>query len=108
MSRSLRRFHAKRMKLRQLNRAWAHSRNWYFDYYPRGPACHYSDPLCPWWRYGIHWYPHGVTPSWWVREFMTAPARAKERRVLNAIRRGAIDSDAGIFPLARKPHIYYW
>lgn len=109
MSRSIRRHHAKRMKLRQLNRAWAHSRRWYYDYYGRGPTCHFDDaPRCPWWRYGIHWYPYSSTPSAWTRIMMTRPARAEEHRMLSKLTRDAIDTDAGIFPLAKKPHIYYW
>lgn len=48
------------------------------------------------------------TPGWWVNEFMTRPQRAKTRALTHKVM--ALDDleDAPEFPLAKKPHIYYW
>lgn len=50
------------------------------------------------------------TPSWWVRDFMTEPQRQEVRRLIHQVRRSACLEDAGeiMFPLAKKPHHYYW
>lgn len=46
------------------------------------------------------------TPSWWVREFMTAPKRAKCR---NWEKTRTLDNlDETCPDYGRKPHIYYW
>jgi hypothetical protein len=47
-------------------------------------------------------------PAWWDRVFHTAPRRAKERVITRAIVKGAKDPDSVCWPLAKKPHIYYW
>src|SRR5271163_3122000 len=99
MSRQLRRFHAKRKKLLQLNRAYSHSPRWALGLYP------YDHPA-RWWKHGIHWYPISHTPSWWIREMHTVKQRAQERMVCESIMCGRTDPDAAIFPTARRPHIY--
>lgn len=49
------------------------------------------------------------TPSWWIREFMTVPKRAKCRNwAKDAVRFQDIE-DAGDCPdYGNKPHFYYW
>ena len=50
------------------------------------------------------------TPSWWIREFMTVPQRAKVRTWKKKVEKTPIDEldlheDC---PHGRKPHVYYW
>lgn len=49
------------------------------------------------------------TPSYWVREYMTKPQRANVRALIHKVHTLSLD-DAGelMFPLAKKPHEYYW
>jgi hypothetical protein len=47
-------------------------------------------------------------PSWWTREFMTKPQRAKVRKLLHVVLHLHNLEDAPLFPLAKKPHDYYW
>jgi hypothetical protein len=83
------------MKLRYLNRAFEHS-SWWYD-----------NGRCRWWRHGIAYYPISHTPSWWIHDMMTVKARGQERVLLNKVLAGE-DADGMTWPLARKPHIYYW
>lgn len=46
-------------------------------------------------------------PGWWVREFVTRPARVRSNALLNRARRGA-DMDGTLWPDYRRPHVYYW
>lgn len=49
------------------------------------------------------------TPSWWVREFMTVPQRQEVRRLIHKVHRLSLEDAAELmFPLAKKPHEYYW
>jgi hypothetical protein len=93
MSRSIRRFHAKRMKLKYLNWAYGHS-HWWYDH-----------GQCRWWVHGINYYPISHTPSWWIHDMHTVQQRADERRLLHRVLHG---NNEQVWPLARKPHIYYW
>lgn len=52
-----------------------------------------------------HWM---STPSWWINEFMTRPQRQKVRQLVSKTFRLSDIEDAPEFPLAKKPHIYYW
>jgi len=48
-------------------------------------------------------------PSWWIREFMTVPQRQEVRRLVNKIHHLSLEDAAELmFPLAKKPHEYYW
>lgn len=47
-------------------------------------------------------------PGWWIREFMTRPARQKCKRLLEKIKKGERDPDDTVYPDNKKPHIYYW
>jgi hypothetical protein len=49
----------------------------------------------------------GSYPAWWDRTFHTRPHRAKVRSLERKIMHGA-DPDNLAWPLAKKPHIYYW
>jgi hypothetical protein len=95
MSRSIRVFHAKRMKIRQLRRAYEHSHWWY------------DNGRVRWWRHGIQYYPISHTPSHWIHDMMTVPMRAKTRMLIERVRKGE-DPDGLVWPHAKKPHIYYW
>jgi hypothetical protein len=46
-------------------------------------------------------------PGWWVHEFMTVPARRRERRFEHLVTAGR-DPDSINWPDNRKPHKYYW
>lgn len=48
------------------------------------------------------------TPSWWTRLMMTRPQRQEARRLITQLYRLPDIADAPPFPLAKKPHIYYW
>lgn len=52
----------------------------------------------------------GITPSWWVREFMTAPQRRAVRDwERNAARTPTADLDTlDLPPHGKKPHLYFW
>lgn len=58
-----------------------------------------------------------ATPGWWVKEMMTKPQRAQTRAAIHEVmkmqyvvddpaRWGYVDMPN--FPLAKKPHVYYW
>jgi len=49
-----------------------------------------------------------VTPSWWIRAMMTRPQRQEVRRLIKRTMELADYEDAPPFPLAKKPHHYYW
>lgn len=46
-------------------------------------------------------------PGYWIHEFMTRPARARDARQLRLIVAGR-DPDAFVWGDNRKPHKYYW
>jgi hypothetical protein len=47
-------------------------------------------------------------PSAWDIQYHTRPRRSKEKRLAKAILNDKIDADEAIWPLSKKPHIYYW
>ena len=51
------------------------------------------------------WY--GTCPKEWNKLHHIKPHRTKERQVLNTIDLDNMGEET-IFPLYRKPHIYYW
>jgi hypothetical protein len=65
--------------------------------------------------HGRHWpYDYCATPGWWVRLWMTKPARRAahllEANLRNRSAHAALDCEADrvLWPQGRKPHIYYW
>ena len=48
-----------------------------------------------------------TTPNEWNRERTGRPNRAKEKMVAKRCERG-FDPNAEVWPLAKKPQIYYW
>ena len=48
------------------------------------------------------------TPSWWINMAMTVRQRQEVRRLVHQVMRLIDLEDAPLFPLAKKPHIYYW
>lgn len=46
------------------------------------------------------------TPGWWNREFMTVPLRAKTRNLIRY--QMSHPGEDVIFPLSKKPYVYYW
>jgi hypothetical protein len=52
-----------------------------------------------------HWL--RAAPSWWVRDFMTAPKRASVRNWKRSLTLENID-DADCPDYGNKPHHYYW
>ena len=59
-------------------------------------------------RFGKNWRWLQQTPGWWVNEFMTTPQRAETRDLLRRVLKLRDPEDAPLFPLAKKPHLYYW
>jgi hypothetical protein len=49
-----------------------------------------------------------TTPGWWIREMMTVAQRAQVRALLWKVERLKDFEDAPLFPLAKRPHLYYW
>lgn len=47
-------------------------------------------------------------PGWWVREFVTRPARVRTRQQLRRVEIGTVDPDGANWPDYRRPHVYYW
>lgn len=58
------------------------------------------------WPAGRH-TPMRNWPAWWDRTFHTRPHRAKVRRLERKVMQG-FDPDNIAWPLAKRPHIYYW
>ena len=52
-----------------------------------------------------HWFRND--PGWWVREFMTKPQRARTRQLISKVMAMQDVEDAPLFPLAKKPYLYY-
>jgi len=50
----------------------------------------------------------GNCPGWWIHDFHEVPMRAKTRNILKKVKRLVDYEDVEEFPIARKPHIYYW
>ena len=48
------------------------------------------------------------TPHDWITEMMEKPKRAQTRELLSIVLHLEDYEDSPEFPLARKPHIYYW
>ncbi len=79
---------------------------------PDGPS--------PWWLWQIWWdqnkrvfWPaHASMMGNWPRGHdivhHTRPRRAREKRMLEAVRRGRIDPEEATWPLSKKPHVYFW
>jgi len=59
-------------------------------------------------RWHLYLCPMNGYPAWWDRQFHTRPRRAKERIVVRRILNGTLDPDGAVFPLSKKPHLYYW
>lgn len=53
------------------------------------------------------WLWYRSTPSAWNIQFHVRPMRRETRVLERSILRGA-DPDSIAWPVARKPHIYYW
>jgi len=49
-----------------------------------------------------------TTPNWWINAMMTRPQRAEVHRLLVITQRLTDLENTPEFPLAKKPHIYYW
>lgn len=47
-------------------------------------------------------------PRWWTILHHTRPRRAQERALARVALMDRADLDEMIWPLSRKPHIYYW
>lgn len=52
-----------------------------------------------------NWYKQ--TPSWWTLLFHTSKRRRQERDLLKKILSGNFKFDEDVFPLDKKPHVYY-
>lgn len=48
-----------------------------------------------------------VEPGWWVREFMSRPARIRANQLCHLIEMGR-DPDGVLWPSHKRPHLYYW
>ena len=107
LSRSVRRHHRRRMKLRVLNWRFIGERPdppWLAPYRTRR------------WDYDHRWYAEGPL-EWmsegghkhWRRAMMTKPARAKEHQALRLLLRGTPEHGAiRRWPDHKKPFVYFW
>jgi hypothetical protein len=59
-------------------------------------------------NFGDNWRWLQATPSWWIRDMMTRPQRQEVRRLIKRTTELVDYEDAPLFPLAKKPHVYYW
>jgi hypothetical protein len=53
----------------------------------------------------FHWM---TTPSHWHHEHQTVPRRARERALMQKIKKGELDSENVSWPDGKKPYSYYW
>ena len=60
-------------------------------------------------KYGTlyHWHYYCSNPSWYTREYMNRPARAKTTRLLKQINLDNCE-DYFDFPNWKQPYLYYW
>lgn len=49
-----------------------------------------------------------TTPAWWIRMAMTRPQRQRTRALCDLTLRLCDLDDTPLFPLAKRPHVYYW
>lgn len=54
-----------------------------------------------------YWWSSSYPRSWDI-QYHNRPRRAKERKMAKLVTMGRVDYDEAIWPLSRKPHIYYW
>ena len=59
-------------------------------------------------RFGADWRWLQPTPPWWIRAMKTRPPRQKVRCLVKRTTELVDYEDAPLFPLAKKPHHYYW
>lgn len=59
-------------------------------------------------HYTSHYHWLESTPHYWITEMMETPKRAQTRELLNIVMHLEDYEDSPEFPLAKKPHIYYW
>lgn len=62
--------------------------------------CRFKDDTSRW----LWWM---STPRYWRLTRMTRPKRREEKQLLRAVLRGK-DYDNMVWPVAKKPHWYYW
>ena len=71
-------------------------------------------PLFWGWDYRFHhdhkmvFVDYGKCPSDWNRQYHRRPNRAKAARVCRDIAAGRTAPDVAMFPVERKPTVYYW
>lgn len=92
MSRSLRRHQKAVARIRKSRILATRGAYWYW------PSCKFWKPIN---RSMMN------EPGWWVHEFMTRPARARDAHQLRLIVCGQ-DPDNFVWGDNRKPHKYYW
>ena len=59
-------------------------------------------------RIGELYTDFGAAPSWWTRLYMTKPSRRQEALAIIKILKDPEEADSFLFPLAKKPFVYYW
>jgi hypothetical protein len=60
------------------------------------------------WPDWYSWYGGNQEPRWWTILEHTRPRRARDRAMERKVLNGRVDADEAIWPLSKKPHIYYW
>lgn len=51
---------------------------------------------------------YNKNPGWWDNFYNNKPKRCQANNLCKKIVSGAVDPDAAIFPLEKKPKFYYW
>ena len=59
-------------------------------------------------KFGDDWRWLQSTPSSWTRQMMTRPQRQVVRCLIKRTTQLVDYDDAPLFPLPKKPHVYYW
>jgi hypothetical protein len=59
-------------------------------------------------KFGDDWRWLQSTPSSWTRQMMTRPQRQEVQRLIKRTTQLVDYDDAPLFPLPKKPHVYYW
>ena len=58
-------------------------------------------------KFGDDWRWYRDTPRWWRLVFMTRPKRREVKRLETKILKGE-DAEELVWPVDKKPHLYYW
>lgn len=54
-----------------------------------------------------YWWGNSYPRSWDI-QYHTRPRRGREKAMERKVLSGRVDADEAVWPLSKKPHVYYW